>query len=418
MLAKQLTLVVLATTTIIIRATVHGGHQDPLQNVRDQCRAKLDLKSLAEFSQFIRDLEEVRSSGHLATGRQDEPLMKCFEEQESIRELNKLITNYNLERPCKYSEVAKLEQFARKFLLTKKRPMAAKFFTLFGVQVGLQCKLNLLAHLKQADIEADQLDFIYSMASPTGWNVLINEYTKKSMKFGQSSHPDSHVISKIAALVPGLKLVEQLDYLSFDHVNNDEQLRTNLTLNGGIEFGSYKASDDGKEDGGIGSKLSETVKQIVESCKRLDQLYVNSLLSLARLKELGLLVPYLNDLHELSRTLHKWLAATSFCQLMVRVRVGGGSSAETNLLKLEILHDDQLLESRRQLYSYAAPFEEISQEARDNQWQASVQEGEWRQKSAAMLVPGADKSLAMKQLQQFIRGLERSFRNDEARLSN
>jgi len=400
-----------------------------------QCNGKLDFKTIAEFRRFVEKLGLLESSvkaSHTPSGpkmlatllaRRDDDdeqssivKMKCLEksQKEALHELDQLIAHYDKKRPCKTSEIAKLEQFALRHLLNNTRSITMRFFTLFGVNIALKCKLNLLAHLKQADSEVDQLDFIYSIASPTGWNILINEYAKKNMKFGSSTHQESQLINKIAKLVPGLSEVEDLDYLNFNHPLNDpKRMHDILVENDGVELGQYDLETDG---GKWHTKVVESLKKVIESCRNLDQFYVNSLISLARLKELGLLVEYLGEIHERSATLHKWLAATSFCQLMVRVEVlDEPNSDNTSSIKLSIMHDDKKfhLQHRRKLYSYVAEFDEIEPEAQKQAWCASVAEGRWRQRSAAMLLPsGQDQSVAMRRLKQFIRGLERTFERD------
>lgn len=400
-----------ATMVVLLASTNHptgrANQDDAAGRLELACKNRLHFNTIAEFRQFVGELARLASTQ--APDKKWGPhLARCLEQRHSIEQLERLIENYNKARPCKLSEVAKLEQFARRHLFHDKRALVAKFFALFGVNVGLNCKLNLLAHVQQADLEADQLDFIYSMASPTGWSVLINEYTKKSMKFGTSSHASSHVINRIAQLVPGLSQVDQLDYLNFHHVMN-----SNLPANwSGLERGSAELK--GAE---LKTKLLESLEKIIDSCNSLDQFYVNSLLSLAKLRELGLLVEFLNENHERSVMLHKWLAATSFCQLMTRVRLlADEHNTYTSTIHFEIIHDDNLLENRRKLYSYAARFDEISDRAREMAWQASLNDGAWRQKSGAMWVSGnGGSSVAMRQLKQFIRGVEQGFfEKDEA----
>lgn len=398
----------------IICTSAHAGHVEgsSLDLVRRQCSQKLDFKTIDEFRKFMRIFKDVTDDSLASDNKHDEPVRKCLEDREALVALEELVDNYDRKRPCKYAEVGKLEQYARKFLLDyKRRPLSMKFFTLFGVNIGLRCKLNLLAHVKQADSEADQLDFVYTIASPTGWNVLINEHTKKSLKFGTSSYASNNVINRIAKLIPGLVQIEQLDYLSFDHARNENR-PADWT---GVEEELYDT-----KDADVAAKIEEFLTQIIESCKNLDQFYVNSVLSLARLNELGLVVTMdtVNELHEHSMLLHKWLAATSFCQLMTRVRVARpaapAAAAAATQIELRILHDDKLLDSRAKLYSYVAEFDEITDEARKNVWLASVGEAAWRHRDHAMFKPAHQKdaagaSVAIKQLKQFVRGLEHDY---------
>lgn len=398
-----LCLIVQATIILVARA------QD-VNFIVQSCINKLDFKSLAEFGQFVdqfsraKDDEAIKTTGHNLTNKKGELRLvkRCLDERESILELDKLIKSYDKVRPCKYSEIGRLEEYANKYLFDNTKAIVSKFFTLFGVNIGINCKLNLLAHLKQADLEADQVDFIYSMASPSGWNVLINEYTKKSMKFGGSTHSDSNLINKIVKLVPGFTQVEHIDYLNFHHKLNDIKLVKGFrSINYPYEMGSYKLLN-GQEKR---NNLIESIGKIINSCKNLDQFYLNSILSLARLKELGLLVNYLNEFQEPSLLLHKWLAAASFCQLMVRVRLIEEHKDKSEIL-FQIVHQDDLLSSRQRLYSYVAQFDEITEAARENVWRASVSGGQWRQKSEAIFPTGCDSSVAMKQVRQFIKGLE------------
>ena len=374
------------------------------QSLNQHCKKKLSFKSIAEFNEFVEDLREIDEKG---AGLQFEKglvhLDGCLMEKEPIYALHELVNNYEKERPCKYSEVTKLEDYAKKYLLHNTQAKTLNFFTLFGVSIGITCRINLLAHLKQADSEADQLDFIYSIASPSGWSTLINEYTKKSMKFSTSGHPDSHVINRIAQLVPGLSQIDQLSYLNFNHAMNDAESSQHASR----ESGTYelKSAD-------LRPKVVESLHKIIESCKNLDKFYVNSVLSMAKLKSLDLMVDFLNDLHDRSALLHKWLVATSFCQLMARVNMvtpNGDSSSQKPTIEYEIIHSDNLLRNRHKLYSYAAPFEEIHERAKELAWQAMVNEGSWRQKSDAMWQPNKQQpaiSIAMKLLVQYIRGVE------------
>lgn len=410
----KMILEILVRVTVILlisREVISTDSTDAIEQVNKQCNSKLDFKSINEFDEFMKKFKEVASS-EVHNDLDSSGFKRCLEDKEELFALDELVRNYDRLRPCKFSEVAKLEDHARLYYSAKRRPLGTKFFTLFGVNIGFVCKLNLLAHIKQADNEADQLDFIYSMASPTGWNVLINEHTKKSMKFGTSSHAGNQVTNRLAKLVPGLNLIDQLDYLSFDHVKNNE--RDMMNLENGVEKGLHRLESG---NGEVAEKIGGFLVKIIESCKKLDQLYLNSILSLARLNELGLLVSYspLANFHENSIMLHKWLAATSFCQLMARVRVQEISDDEREglpAIKTEIIHDDNLLESRRKLYSYAAELGEIRQEALDNVWLASIPEGAWRQEDQAMFrskSANEGQSVAMIQLSQFIRGLERDY---------
>lgn len=368
-----------------------------LEIVKNGCKRKLDFKTISAFEEFMANFKQLEAnSGPIV---QKEPsLKKCFADRDSLYALHELVSQYDRKRPCKFQEVAKLESYARKHLLGNRKSSAVKFYTLFGVNIGFRCKLNLLAHLRQADMEADQVDFIYSMASPTGWNALINDHTKKSMKFGTSSYAEANVINRVARLIPGLDQIDQLDYLSFDHALNKISLRNW----NGLESYSHKLADPSTAD-----KLRYDLNKIVQSCQNLDQFYVNSVLSLARLNELGLVVDskLIDEQHERSITLHKWLSAASFCQLMVRVSVEPTGED----IKVHIAHDDSLIVSRRKLYSYVAEFEEISGEVATDAWRASILEAQWTQKNQAMFSPDEDgtTSFAMKQLKQFIRGLER-----------
>jgi len=375
-----------------------------LELVGQSCKNKLDFKTIAEYLEFVRSLKSLDEQD-LLNSSSDTSIKRCQNEKESIYALDALVEQYDRKRPCKFDQIGKLEAFAKSHLLGRKRPLVMKFFTLFGVNIGLVCKLNLLAHVRQADTEADQSDFIYSLASPTGWNVLINELTKKSMKFGTSSHAGSSVIYRVTKLIPGLSRVDQLDYMSFDHALNFNKLEDW----NGIERGSQRLATVQ-----VTSKVHEFLSKIIQSCMNLDQFYVNLTLSLARLNELGLLVGHeiLNELHEFSVELHKWLAATSFCQLMTRVRVGFN---QTDEISLEVLHHDSLVESRNTLYSYEAEFDEISKEALESVWLASVSDSQWCQKNQAMFRSddGGKMSVAMKQLNQFIRGVERDYQTSE-----
>lgn len=402
--------------------------------VRLKCESKLKFESIRQFKEFVakhkqfvaehaelidkepnkgnKFSEMFKLGGALGGGKADS-MRRCIQDRQAIYDLEQLIDEYDRTRPCKMNQIEKLEKFAIKHLLDNTKSITLRFFTLFGVQIGMICKLNLMAHLKQADSEADQLDFIYSMASPTGWNVLINEYARKSMTFGTSAHQDNKLVNRIAKLVPGLSQVEHVDYLNFQHPLND-QIARNSTLRDDFELSSYTLEQGDKWN----AKLSESLKQIISSCKNLDQFYVNSILSLTRLKELGLLVEYLSDIHEHSLTLHKWLAATSFCQLMVRVDLIDSDNMIKGAYNLKILHDDVKFnnENRHKLYSYVAEFEDIQPEALESAWCASVPEGQWRQKSEAMFLQsnkGESQSVAMRLLKQYIKGLERTFESDD-----
>lgn len=376
------------------------------------CKSKVDAKTIAEFRQFMNDLNSIVSKDEqqLRTSNLKKNLIKCFDERESLVALEQLVDSYDRVRPCKMSQLERLEQFARKHLFNNKKALAAKFFSLFGVQIALTCKLNLMAHTKQADLEADQLDFIYAMASPTGWNVLVNEYTKKSMKFGTSGNADSHIINRVARLVPGLTQIDQLDYLSFDHVMNQDmpEAKDGTDWDGHIERGQYEP-----QSLELRKQLVDSIAKIITSCQALDMFYVNSLLAMARLKELGLMVDYLNELHEHSPVLHKWLVATSFCQLMARVKLTATTENDSPL-HVEIIHDDKLLVTRRKLYSYVAAFDEITDRAREYVWHTSVNEGAWRRKRESMWPPGSGgTSVAMRQLKQFMKGVEHNFKEVE-----
>lgn len=372
-----------------------------LEVVRNGCKRKLDFKTISSFYEFMANFKH--SEANSGSILQKEPSLKrCFADRDSLYALEELVSQYDKKRPCKFQEVAKLENYAKKHLLGNRKSSALKFYTLFGVNIGFRCKLNLLAQLRQADMEVDQVDFIYSMASPTGWTALINDHTKKSMKFGTSSYAEANVINRVARLIPGLDQIDQLDYMSFDHALN----KIPLSNWNGIESYSYKLADPSTVD-----KLRYELNKIVQSCQDLDQFYVNSVLSLARLSELGLVIGFrlIDDQHERSITLHKWLSAASFCQLMVRVSVEPTGED----IQVHIAHDDSLIVSRRKLYSYVAEFNEIDEEVAPEAWRASVLEAQWTQKNQAMFTPDDDgtTSFAMKQLKQFIKGLERDHKD-------
>lgn len=397
---KSLTL--LAIILAIIEVVLTDSASEDF--IKKTCNEKLEFKSIAEFNIFFRHFKDLTENGYIDF-KEDKLLSRCLEEKSSIYALEQLVTNYDKKRPCKWQEIIKLEKYAKTYFADKKnRPMSLKFYTLFGVNVGFVCKMNLLAHINQADMEVDQVDFIYSMASPTGWNVLINEYTKKSLKFGSSSNTEGSLINRIAKLIPGLTLIEEVDYMNFDHIMNHNIVKDwNGVENGTFESNDLKSSQH----------LIKCVTKIIESCKKLDQFYFNSILSLARLKNLGLLVNFdmLSSQHEHSLMLHKWLAATSFCQLMVRVRV---KKVENNdkVIGIEIFHEDTLIESRQKLYSYVAEFEDINAIAVEKAWLASVTEGNWcrRDKAIFKKVEGAEtESVAMKKLKQLMKGLERDY---------
>lgn len=375
-----------------------------IEIVKNDCKRKLDFKTIGDFNKFLADFKWLE--GNSATIIQLDPILKrCFVHKDSLYALGELVSDYDKKRPCKFEQIAKLEDYARKHLLGNKKSLALKFFTLFGVNIGYKCKLNLLAHLSQADSEVDQVDFIYSMASPTGWNTLINEHTKKSMKFGTSSYGEANIINRVAKLVPGFNQIDQLDYMSFDHPLN----KISLSNWNGIESFPYKF-----EDSLFAGKMNEYLNRIIQSCQNLDQFYLNSVLSLARLNELGLLIEFkmIDEAHEQSLTLHKWLSAASFCQLMIRVN----TEIANDKIKVQIIHDDSLIVSRRKLYSYAAEFEEINKEVAKEAWRASILEAAWVKKNQAMFGSHDDgiESFAMKQLKQFIKGLERDHRESRS----
>lgn len=396
---------ILYETVLIASAIDSKESMTSLDVIRKDCNSSLKFKSIDKFLHFMEHFKQFKDFDSIDS-KSDTLLKRCIEDRESLYALEELVSHYDKKRPCKFKEVAKLEEYAKKFLIHK-RPISIRFFTLFGVNVGFHCKVNLLAHLKQADTEVEQLDFFYSISSPTGWNVLINEYTKKTMKFGTSSNAGNGVINRVAKLVPGLAQIDELDYLSFDHVKN------NISIEDwqGVEYGSYKAK--GIE---LSLKVYSAVEQVIQSCQNLDQFYVNSVLSLARLNELGLLVSFdtLNELHEYSLMLHKWLVAASFCQLLVRVKVH--PQDDVNEIKFRIEHNDNRVDSRRKLYSYVAEFKEIAKEAVDSAWLANVRGGQWRKSQQAMFRPNESgkTSVAMKQFKQFLRGLERDYQTESA----
>lgn len=371
------------------------------------CHEKLDFKTIREFNVFVVKFRSW-SESHKTGAMMNRALQRCLDDAKAIYDLEKLVRNYDKSRPCKYREVGKLEQYANDFLSGSRRPLSVKFFTLFGANVGFHCMLNLLAHIKQADREVDQVDFIHSLASPLGWNVMINEYTKKSLKFGVSSHSGSDVINRVARLIPGLSQLEQLDYLHFKHPKDKlpERVLHSDSWRQGIEEGELILPETGPE---MSERVIGFARQIIEACRRLDQFYLNSILALARLNSLGLLIEFgeLNDLHENSHMLHKWLAAASFCQLMVRVRVD--MEGTSGAIKLQVLHDDQQVESRRQLYSYMAPFDEIDTRVLEKVWMTRLMEASWRQNSGALFKAGQESSVPMRQVKKFLQGLARDY---------
>lgn len=364
------------------------------ERIAQICKSKLDFKSIEEFYTFVTEYKQLKDF----KGK-NKHLNNCLDQRESILALEELIKNYDRKRPCKFDQVTKLEDYAKKHLNphNKAKPIVLKLFTLFGVNIGFVCKLNLLAHIKQAELEVEQLDFIYSMASPTGWNILINEHTKKSMKFGVSSQANN-VVNRVSKLVPGLKLIEHLTYMDFDHSMSENRIDPWQ----GVEVGFFKLEN-------IEStiKISDNLVRIIESCQNLEQFFYNLTLSLAKLNHLGLVVEFdLNKFHEDNIILHKWLAATSFCQLMTRVKI---STQKGDEIHFELIHRDDLLDNRRKVYSYEAEFDDIRPEVVDKAWLASVMEGQWLQKSAALFLAnrkGGKVSLAMDQVIQFIKGLQ------------
>lgn len=364
---------------------------DPLSQVVRRCKEKLDIKSIAEFNKFIDQYKDVVEENAVPSGG-NKWIEKCWSEKEAILALAELVKSYDRKRACKMDNVMRLDQYARKYIQNNTRSIVLKFFTLFGVNIAIKCKINILAHLKQADLEVDQLDFVYSMASPTGWNVLVNEYTKKSMKFGASSNIGGNLINRVAKLVPGLNQVDELEFMNFNHIMNEQTVAK--------ETGSYTP-----EQVAVLPKLRDSMIKIIQSCKDLDQFYYNSVLSLAKLTELGLMVNFLNDHHESSHLLHKWIAATSFCQLMVRVTVTDSTSS----IDFEIVHDDNAVVSRQKVYSYVCEWDEIVPEAVSSVWQASVPEGKWTKKKSAIFRPGMNQSMAKMRLLQFMLGLDRDF---------
>lgn len=385
----------LATQEIVRSVSSQESTASDLDFVSAKCSSKLDFETIEEFYDFMRRFVALDVAAIHA-----EPLKKCLDHKSALIDLKELIDNYDKKRPCKQSEIVKLENYARKYFLVKKqRPWSLKFFTLFGVNIGLKCKLNLLAHLKQADTEVNLLDFIYSMASPTGWDILIAEHTKRT----EEASGSKSIVNRLAKLVPALTLVEQLDFMLFDHPLNNYDSSGKDVQKTGLEssFFELASADTARE-------LRGFLVKIVEACQNLDQLYYNSILSLARLNELGLLVSFklVDDIHESSLLLHRWLAAASFCQVMARVQV---TNNDSKLLELKIIHDDARVESRRTQYSYEAEFDDISEDARQNAWLASVSDGKWLRKDEAMFKLGSNKSVAMNRLLQFIRGLERDY---------
>jgi hypothetical protein len=380
------------------------------ERLNEHCKKKLRFNSIRQFNEFVDELKDVETE-IFDVDSKSLHLLKCLNEKDAIYDLHNLIDNYNKERPCKYSEIAKLENYAKKHFLKSPNSITINFFTLFGVTIGINCRINLMAHLKQADSEVDQVDFIYSMASPTGWNPLINEFTKKSMKFGTSQHENGNVINRIAKLVPGSTQIDHLDYLNFDHAMDDK----GSSQHSSRESGTYELKNVQ-----LRSKVIESLYKIISSCRNLDKFYVNSVLAMSKLKSLGLMVDFLTDLHDRSALLHKWLVATSFCQIMARVEMvtKNVDGLAIPQIEFELIHSDKLLKHRRELYSYAAPFEEIHEKAKKLSWQAIVNEGSWRQKNAAMWAHRGKEqiasSVAMQLLKQYIRGLEHDFQQDLA----
>lgn len=398
-------LIVLATINMICVDTIEIELTQATKIVKNSCDKKVDIKSIEEYQVFIENLKLLDENKSFPL-ENDSMMKKCFDDKESLYELDDLIKGYDKKRACKFNQIEKLEVYAKKYLLKKQnsnnRTLAIKFFTLFGVNVGFICSYNLLAHLQQADLEVEQLDFIFSMASPIGWNVLINEHTKKSMKFGESGQTNN-IINRVARLVGSLNHIDQLDYLDFNHSFNSKNVD--------IEKGSIKLMNNV-----AANKVREYLLKIIESCQNLDQFYVNLLLSLAKLNHLGLLVNFdiLNKFHENNITLHKWLAATKFCQLLVRVK-SSTLNINNDELFFELIHDDSLLENRRKLYSYSAELSnDIHDQALNRFWLASVVEGKWNQESEAMFKGGQHDndlvSVANKQFKQFIRGLENDYK--------
>jgi hypothetical protein len=383
------------------------GPKDLKQKLNEHCKRKLKFKTIARYNNFVRELKTIEASGPIQLDKDLGYLALCLAEKESLYALQELMENYDKDRPCKYSEVTKLEEYAKKYLLNNTKARALKFFTYFGVTVGMYCRTYLMAHLKQADSEVEPLDFIYSTASPTGWNTLINEYTSKSLKFGVSTNEENSVINKVARLVPGLTQIDQLEYLDFHHAMDDVE----SSQYANFETGSHKVKNIT-----LKPQIINSLNKIIESCVKLEKFYLNSVLSMAKLKNLGLSVDFLNGLHDRSALLHKWLVAASFCQLMVRVKIITTDNEATNhvdAIDYELVHNDARLKSRLELYSYAAPFDEIHEKAPTLSLQAQVNEAAWRQKNEAMWPSSKAKpaiSVAMRLLVQYIKGVENDFK--------
>lgn len=375
--ATIITIVVSLSSLSLVNAGSLTNDEELKQIIVSACNNRLKFKQISEFEDFLANFNELLTRETLVTelmaeGASSVLTKRCIVEKEAIFAMAKVMKER--ERPCKPDNVELLMDLAQFWLVdykrnpvtNGKRSIINEFFTLYAVELAYQCKRHLLAHLNQADEKVNPLDFVRVLSTPLGWEELMKEHTSKALKFGKSTNGRNDVVNKLSSLIAGLRRIEHMDLIIEEPMP--------LVATEPVEEEPMKEYE-------ITAQAYNYLKQIIESCQNLEQFYLGNIMSLARLQQLGVVfdMGQIDEHHDASASMHKWLAVTSFCQTFSMVQMEqisyenesqlqSSDPASIVKMKARILKDIRKAKHRQRYYTYVAPIKEIGDFARDKSW--------------------------------------------------
>lgn len=276
--------------------------------IEKQCELRLNFGTLSEFEQFIKDFT-VLLQEPIVTNKS---LKKCLKDSEAIMDLASLVSRQDV---CDMQRIDELVAYHRKYfvggnLLKNRNPITRRFFTRYAIQVAFICKKNLFNNLELAKSELKDRSRVFEEAKE---RVYMDEPSIRSNIKLIEEQPDEPATSNVKPQSEAeLTLSEYREALT--------QLRLPEDI---LTFDTEECKNHKSRKTLISRDKSQTFFKPALMCHQLHRYYAGSLLSIARLANIGYTAPF-EDLDARianSPIIRDWIIAVQVCEPMMHMRI-------------------------------------------------------------------------------------------------
>lgn len=264
---------------------------------------QFDFKGVSEFNTF---LESFKTMGVDQLNKERVP-ERFIEDRTAILDLEKVISS---EEVCAYHKIDELVNYHKTYFASKIKikPITHHFFKKFAVQVAYTCKSNLLQNLRKAREELGQNSKVFEEAKKRVFNEEPSVRSNIKLLQEQPSEPATANVKPKDDFE--LTLGEYREALA--RLKRPEDILT---------FDADECKESKHRYTKVSSDKLQTFLKPALMCHQLHRYYAGSILSIARLANIGYMA--LNDILDKQLLedpmLRDWIMAAQVCDPMLHL---------------------------------------------------------------------------------------------------